>query len=130
MEEVYEFLKESEVFYVATIDGDQPRVRPFGTVIIFENKMYLQTGRLKNVSKQISVNNKVEICACKYGRWLRITAKLVEDDRVEPRQAMLDSYPMLKTMYSADDGNTQVFCLEDAIAEFSSVSYPPRIVQF
>ena len=130
MKEVYEFLKDAEIFYVATTEGDQPRVRPFGAVNIFENKMYLQTGKSKNVSKQLEVNHKVEICACKDGRWLRITATLVEDDRIQPRQAMLDAYPVLNTMYSADDGNTQAFYIKDATAVFSSMDAPPRTVQF
>lgn len=106
MKEVYEFLKKSETYYIATMDGDQPRVRPFGTVDIFEDRLYIQTGKIKNVSKQIHANPKIEICGMAGDQWIRIEAVAVEDDRNEARQHMLDTYPMLKGMYAADDGNT------------------------
>ena len=109
MERVVNFLKEAEIYYLATVEGDQPRVRPFGTAHIFEGKLYIQTGKVKDVSKQIHANPKVEICAFKNGEWLRVAGELVEDDRREARQSMLDAYPSLQNMYSADDGNTEVF---------------------
>ena len=109
MERVVQFLKEAETYYLATVEGDQPRVRPFGTAHIFEDKLYIQTGKVKDVSKQIHANPKVEICAYKNGEWLRVAGELVEDDRREARQSMLDAYPSLQNMYSADDGNTEVF---------------------
>ena len=109
MERVAKFLKEAETYYLATVEGDQPRVRPFGTAHIFEGKLYIQTGKVKDVSKQIHANPKVEICAFKNGEWLRVAGELVEDDRREARQSMLDAYPSLQNMYSADDGNTEVF---------------------
>ena len=109
MERVEKFLKEAETYYLATVEGDQPRVRPFGTAHIFEGKLYIQTGKVKEVSKQIHANPKVEICAFKNGEWLRVAGELVEDDRREARQSMLDAYPSLQKMYSADDGNTEVF---------------------
>ena len=90
MERICNFLKEAGVYYLATMDGDQPRVRPFGTAIIFEGKLYIQTGKVKPVSKQLAANPKAEICAFKDGVWLRVAGELVEDDRVEAKKAMLD----------------------------------------
>ena len=130
MERVAKFLKEAETYYLATVEGDQPRVRPFGTVNVFEGKLYIQTGKVKSVSKQIHANPKVEICAFKNGEWLRIAGILVEDDRLEAREAMLDAYPSLKAMYKADDGNTEVFYLKDATATFSSFTKAPEVVEF
>lgn len=130
MEEAYEFLKKCGTYYIATIDGDQPRVRPFGTVLIFENKLYIQTAKAKNVSKQIKKNPKIEICAVDGGKWIRVEAVAVEDDRTEPRQKMLDAYPQLKSIYSADDGNNQVLYLKDATATFFAFGGEPRTVKF
>lgn len=130
MEKVVEFLKNAEVYYLATVEGDQPRVRPFGTAHIFEGKMYIQTGKVKDVSKQIHANPKVEICAFKDGEWLRVAGELVEDDRREARQSMLDAYPSLQNMYSADDGNTEVFYFKNAVATFSSFTNEPEEVRF
>ena len=130
MERVVKFLKEAGTYYLATVDGDQARVRPFGTVNVFEGKVYIQTGKSKDVSKQIHANPKVEICAFMNGEWLRVAGKLVEDDRREARQSMLDAYPNLQAMYSADDGNTEVFYFEDATATFSSFTGAPETVKF
>ena len=130
MERVVKFLKEAGTYYLATVDGDQARVRPFGTVNVFEGKVYIQTGKVKDVSKQIHANPKVEICAFMNGEWLRVAGKLVEDDRREARQSMLDAYPQLQAMYSADDGNTEVFYFEDATATFSSFTGAPETVKF
>ena len=130
MERVVKFLKEAGTYYLATVDGDQPRVRPFGTVNVFEGKVYIQTGKVKDVSKQIHANPKVEICAFMNGEWLRVAGKLIEDDRREARQSMLDAYPNLQAMYSADDGNTEVFYFEDATATFSSFTGAPETVKF
>lgn len=130
MERVEKFLKEAETYYLATVEGDQPRVRPFGTAHIFEGKLYIQTGKVKDVSKQIHTNPKVEICAFKKGEWLRVAGELVEDDRREARQSMLDAYPSLQKMYSTDDGNTEVFYLKNATATFSSFTHEPEIVKF
>ena len=120
MNEVYEFLKSCETYYLATVEGDQPRVCPFGTVDIFEGKLYIQTGKSKNVSKQIAQNPNVELCAFKDGKWLRVAGKLIRDDRVEAKAYMLDQYPHLKNMYSAEDDNTEVLYFEDATATFAS----------
>lgn len=130
MERVEKFLKEANTYYLATVEGDQPRVRPFGTIHNFEGKLYIQTGKSKDVSKQIHANPKVEICAFNNGQWLRVACTLVEDDRIEARQSMLDAYPSLQNMYKADDGNTEVFYLKDATATFSSFTSAPEIVTF
>ncbi len=130
MEKVCTFLKEAGAYYLATVEGDQPRVRPFGTAHIFEGKLYIQTGKRKPVSEQIAANPKCEICAFKDGAWLRVAATLVEDDRVEARKSMLDAYPNLRAMYDENDGNTQVFYLKDATAVFSSFSAPAETVEF
>ena len=130
MQKVIDFLKSAEVYYLATMDGDQPRVRPFGTAHVFEGKLYIQTGKVKDVSKQIHANPKVEICAFKDGRWLRVTGTLVEDDRLEAKQSMLDAYPSLQGMYKADDGNTEVFYFKDATATFASFTAAPEFVKF
>ena len=130
MERTAKFLKEAGTYYLATVEGDQPRVRPFGTVNIFEGKLYIQTGKSKPVSKQIHANPKAEICAFKDGEWLRVAATLVEDDRREARVAMLEAYPSLQGMYSADDGNTEVLYLKDATATFSSFTKAPEVETF
>lgn len=130
MEEVYEFLKKCGTYYLATVEGDQPRVRAFGTIDLFEGKLYIQTGKVKEVSRQIMENPKIEICAFDGSCWLRLTARALEDDRYEARKHMLDAYPSLQKMYQPDDGNTQVFALEDCIAVFSSFTEEPRAVKF
>lgn len=130
MDEVYEFLKKCDTYYLATMDGDQPRVRPFGTVDLFEGKLYIQTGKSKDVSKQMMSNPKIEICAFDGSKWLRVAATAVEDDRIEVRKHMLNAYPSLQTMYSADDGNTQVFYLKDATATISSFTEQPETMKF
>ncbi len=130
MQEVYEFLKKSGTYYLATVDGDQPRVRPFGTVHIFKDKLYIQTGKVKDVSKQMMKNPKIEICAMNGGEWIRIQAIAVEDDRVEAKQSMLDAYPNLKSRYSATDDNTQVLYLKDATATIASFTREPKVIKF
>ena len=130
MERVEKFLKEAGAYYLATVDGDQPRVRPFGTAHIFEGKLYIQTGKVKDVSKQIHANPKVEICAFKNGEWVRVAGELVEDERIEAKVSMLDAYPELKAMYAADDGNTEVFYFKNGTATFSSFTKAPEVVEF
>ncbi len=130
MKRVEQFLKEAGTYYLATVEGDQPRVRPFGTAHIFEDKLYIQTGKVKDVSKQLHANPKAEICAFKDGEWLRVAGELIEDDRVEARQSMLDAYPSLQKMYKADDGNTEVFYFRNAAATFSSFTHAPETVKF
>lgn len=130
MQEVYEFLKQCETYYIATVENNQPRVRPFGTVNIFENKLYIETGKVKNVSKQLHANPKTEICGMLGGKWIRVEATLVEDARIEAKQSMLDAYPELQSMYKADDGNTEVWFLKDAKATIYSFSEQPKVIKF
>ena len=130
MEEVYRFLKEAGTYYLATVEGEQPRVRPFGTVNVFEGKLYIQTGKKKDVSRQIAKNPRVEICAFQDGKWLRLSGQLVEDDRIEAKKAMLDAYPELRGMYDEHDGNTQVLYFKNAAAVFSAFGAASRTVTF
>ena len=130
MKKVCDFLKTAEVYYLATVEGDQPRVRPFGTAHIFEDKLYIQTGKVKPVSKQLAVNPKAEICAFKDGTWLRVACELIEDDRVEVRKSMLDAYPQLRAMYNENDGNTQVLYIRNAVATFASFAAPAETYAF
>lgn len=123
-------MKDAEVYYLATVEGDQPRVRPFGTAHIFEGRLYIQTGKVKDVSKQLMANAKAEICAFKDGEWIRIAGELIEDDRVEARRSMLEAYPSLQKMYAADDGNTQVFYFRNAKATISAFTHEPVVIQF
>ena len=130
MKRVLEFLKKAEVYYLATVEGDQPRVRPFGTVNEFEGKLYIQTGKVKPTSHQLADNPKTEICAFKDGAWIRVACELVEDDRFEAKKSMLDAYPNLRHMYDENDGNTQVFYMKNAVATFSSFTEEPVVIKF
>lgn len=130
MERICKFLKDADVYYLATVEGDQPRVRPFGTIIIFEGKLYIQTGKVKPVSKQIAANPKVELCAFKDGTWLRVAGELAEDDRFEAKKAMLDEYSNLRAMYDENDGNTQVLYFKSGVATFSSFTAAPEVIIF
>lgn len=130
MQEVCEFLKQCGTYYLATVDGDQPRVRPFGTAEIFEGRLYFQTGKSKAVSKQMEANPKIEITACLDGRWIRIQAEAAADDRYEVKSHMLEAYPMLKKMYSAEDENTHVLYLKNAAATIYSFTEEPRVIRF
>lgn len=130
MQEVYDFLNKCKTYYLATVEGDQPRVRPFGTVDLFENKLYIQTGKVKEVSKQMQRNAKIEICAFDGAEWLRVAATAVRDDRVEAKKHLLDRYPHLQEKYDPNDGNTEVLYLKDATATFYSFTSEPRTVKF
>ena len=130
MEQVCEFLKKAGTYFLATEEGSQPRVRPFGTAHIFEGKLYIQTGKKKQVAAQIAANTKVELCAMHGGAWLRVSGELVEDDRREARVSMLEAYPSLKGMYDPDDGNTMVLYFRNATAVFSSFTKPDEIIHF
>jgi uncharacterized pyridoxamine 5'-phosphate oxidase family protein len=130
MQEVYEFLKKCGMYYLATVEGGQPRVRPFGTVDIFEGKLYIQTGKRKKVSKQMLENPRIEISTFDGTKWLRVAATAIDDDRLEAKQHMLDKYPSLQGMYKADDGNTQVLYLKDATATFETFGGTPRVITF
>ena len=130
MERVYNFLKDAGVYYLATVEGDQPRVRPFGTAHIFEGKLYIQTGKVKPCAKQIFANPKAALCAFHNGTWVRIACELAEDDRVEAKKSMLDAYPNLRGMYDENDGNTLVLYMKNATATFSSFTAAPEVVTF
>lgn len=130
MKRVYEFLKAAQTYYLATVEGDQPRVRPFGTVNVFEDKLYIQTGKVKPTAHQLAANPKAEICAFMNGDWIRVSGLLIEDDRVEARKSMLDAYPNLRGMYDENDGNTVVYYFKDATAVISSFSKPPVEIKF
>lgn len=130
MQRVCDFLKKAGTYYLATVEGDQPRVRPFGTVNIFEGKLYIQTGKVKPTAKQIAKNPKVELCAFMDGEWLRLSGTLVEDDRLEAKKSMLDAYPTLRKMYDENDGNTVVYYFKNAKATFSSFAHGPEVVEF
>ena len=130
LEDVCRFLEECGTYYLATADGDQPRVRPFGTVLLYEEKLYIQTGKVKNVSRQLAANPKAEICAFKDGRWLRVSGELADDDRLEVKTAMLEKYPSLRAMYSPEDTNTQVLYFRSGEAVLSSFTAAPETVRF
>ena len=130
MKRVCDFLKKAEVYYLATVEGNQPRVRPFGTVNEFDGKLYIQTGKVKPTSHQLAANPKAEICAFKDGAWIRIACELIEDDRVEAKKSMLDAYPNLRNMYNENDGNTQVFYMKNATATISSFGGEPVVIEF
>lgn len=130
MERICNFLKEAGVYYLATVEGDQPRVRPFGTAHIFEGKLYIQTGKVKPVSKQLAANPKAEICAFKDGMWLRVSGELVNDDSIEAKKSMLDVYTNLRGMYDENDDNTQVLYFKNGVAKFSSFTAPEEIIEF
>lgn len=130
MKEVYDFLKKAGTYYIATMDGDKPRVRPFGTITIYEEKLYIQTGRSKDISKQLAINPNAEICAMLDDRWIRLAGELVEDNRLEAKEYMLDQYPELKEMYSAADSNTQVLYFKNATAIIYSFTEAPKVIMF
>lgn len=130
MHEVYEFLKKCNVYYLATVEGDQPRVRPFGTVDIFEDKLYIQTGKQKPVAHQMKANPKVELSGMAEGKWIRVTAEAVLDERLAPQEHMLAAYPMLQAMYQPGDGNTEVYWLKNATAQICSFTEPTQTIRF
>ncbi len=127
---VCDFLKEAQTYYIATEEGDQPRVRPFGTAHIFEGKLYFQTGLKKEVAKQLAANPKVEICTFSKGKWIRLSGEAVKDERIEAQESLLDAYPSLKKMYTAGDGNTVVYYLKNAHAVIASFAGDPEVIDF
>ena len=126
LEKVIRFLDDAQTYYLATVEGDQPRVRPFGTALIYKNKLYIQTGKIKPVSHQLKKNPKAEICAFKDGTWVRIAGELVEDESREVKTLMLEKMPMLRPMYNEDDGNMQMLYFKKAEVTFSSFTAPPE----
>lgn len=130
MHEVFEFLKAAGTYYLATMDGEQPRVRPFGTIDLFEDRLYIQTGKVKDVANQLKANPKIEISAMLDGRWIRLEAEAVLDENIEAQVHMLDNYPSLKAMYTPGDGNTEVYYLTNASAAICSFTAEPEVYQF
>ena len=130
MKETWEFLKNSGVYYLATMDNDKPRVRPFGTCEIFEDKLYIQTGKSKDVYKQLEINNNVELSAFNNGRWIRVSGKLIPDDRIEAKRDMLDKNPDLRRMYNEEDDNTIVLYFENATSTIYSFTEEPIKYEF
>ena len=130
MKEVFEFLKNAGVYYLATIDNGQPRVRPFGTINIYQGKLYIQTGKKKDVSKQMKKNPKIEISAMYNGDWIRLEADAYLEDDIKAEESMLDNYPSLKAMYQPGDGNTEVFYLSNVVATISSFTKATKVIKW
>ena len=127
LEKVLAFLDDAQTYYLATVEGDQPRARPFGTALVYNNKLYIQTGKIKNVSKQLAINPKAEICAFKDGKWIRITGELVNDDNREVKTLMLEKMPILRHMYNEDDGNMQMLYFKNTSVVISSFTDKPEV---
>ena len=114
---VYSFLEEAKVFYLATDEGGQPRVRPYGAMLMFENKIYIMAFHKTNATKQIAVNPKAELCAFK-GKTLRISCTLIEDNRQAVKDAMTEKMPALKPVIGEKGENAVMYYLKDATATF------------
>jgi len=130
MNEVYEFLKKCGVYYLATIDNNKPKVRPFGTIDMYNGKLYIQTGKVKDVANQMKTNSNVELSGMFEDKWIRVSAQVVLDESIEAQKHMLDSYPSLQGMYKAGDGNTEVYYLKNVTAQICSFSQEPKIIEF
>ena len=130
IERVYEFLDQAKTYYLATVEGDQPRVRAFGTILLYNGKLYIETGKKKPVSKQLAANPKGEICAFMGGKWLRVAGEFIDDDDRAVKTAMLEKMPSLRAMYNEDDGNMQMLQIKNATATFSSFTAAPETVTF
>ena len=130
IERVCEFLDTAQTYYLATVEGDQPRVRPFGTILLYNGRLYIETGKVKNVSKQLAANPKAEICAFNGGKWLRVAGELIDDADRTVKVAMLEKMPSLKAMYDPDDGNMQMLYFKNATATFSSFTEAPETIEF
>lgn len=130
MNEVYEFLKQCQIYYLATVEGNQPKVRPFGTIDLFEDKLYIQTGKKKPVADQLKANPYIEISGMHKGRWIRLSAEAVLDDNVAAQEHMLEAYPSLKSQYASGDGNTEVYYLRNVEAQICSFAEPTKTITF
>ena len=130
MQRVYEFLKNAEVYYLATVEGDQPRVRPFGTIDLFEDKLYIQTGKVKPCAHQMKANPKVEITAMRGEDWIRITCEAYLETRHEAVVSMVEAHPHLAQFYRADDPDTEVFYLANVTAVVFSTTPQPLTIQW
>lgn len=130
LKRIVDFLDDAQTYFLATVEGDQPRVRPFGTALLYEDKLYIQTGKIKAVSHQLAINPKAEICAFKDGKTLRICGELINDDTREVKVLMLEKMPILRPMYNEDDGNMQMLYFKNATATFTSFGGKPEIIKF
>ena len=131
MLDCYKFLKKADTYFLATVENGEPRVRPFGTVNIFEGKLYVQTGKSKAVFQQLAADPHAELCATYKGTWLRIRGKLIDDNRVEAKKSMLDAYPNLRGRYNENDDNTRVLYFQDAVATFDHLDHrEPETIKF
>lgn len=118
-------LDKAQVFYLATVENDQPRVRPFGAYLVHDDKLYLVTGKVKEVSKQLAANPKAEVCAFDGDKWIRVAGTLINDDSREVKTLMLNKMPSLRAMYNEDDGNMQMLYFKDATVTISSFVEAP-----
>jgi len=129
LDRIYNFINEVGTYALATTEADQPKVRIFGTILKYKNKLYIQTGKRKDVAKQLFVNPKAEIVCSKGTEWLRISCELVEADDRDIRVAMLNKMPDLRMMYNEDDGNMVMFELKNVVAIFSSFTSEPEVIK-
>lgn len=131
MNEVFEYLRNCDTFYLATMEGDQPRLRPFGAVSSFEGKLYIITNNQKSVYRQMLANPKVEICGMVDGTWIRVAGEVKEDLRREARLAMMEANEdALSSMYTVDDKLMTVFYFTQARAAICSFTSEPRLIDF
>lgn len=130
MEKALKFLKECGTFYLATVEDNQPRVRPFGAVCAFEGKLYIITNNQKPVFDQMQKNPKIEISGMAGGKWIRLAAEAMRDERREAKKAMLDENAGLRNMYNEDDGIVEVLYLKNAMATIASFTDAPETWTF
>ena len=116
MQKIYKFLKDARIYYLATSDGVQPRVRPFGTINLYDGRLYILTSKKKSVSQQLHQNPKIEISAYLHPRWLRLEASVVEDNGFDARMSMLNAYPELSEVFPYDDENNELWFLRNVSA--------------
>lgn len=130
MKRTYDFLKKAGTFYLATVDKDQPRVRPFGAVCIAHEKLYICSNNKKECYKQMLDNNKIEISAMVGNEWIRLTGLVKNDSSKKVKSAMLNENPILKTMYSEDDTIFEVLYLENVTATFNQFGKEKEVEAF
>ena len=128
-ERIVRILKQAKTFFFATVDGDQPRVRPYNAVVEFDDKVYFYTNNHKSAFKQMMDSPKIELCALiSEDRWIRVSGKIVFDYRAEAKKAMLDANPELKKMYSENDKIFEVFYLSNMAAAIHSLHERPEVI--
>jgi len=128
---IYDFLHEAKRFFVATVDKDKPRVRPFGSYMIYDGKLYFSTADTKPFWRQIIENPNIEICACDgEGGWLRIEAKANPDRRKVVKEAMLRQNPRLQQIYEAHGKHVALFYITNATAAFENLKGEKEVFKF